>query len=285
MFYPKGNLTNNNVSPQSAPQLQSVFARLADLACILVTFDFSFQRSNIREHWPIFCKSIQSITDSIGQTSSPFPTTKISGLQIVLSELTSLFGGDLFLVFLSGMQNVRMALNAKSINAVSHHFDGFLRVQFFKTDKFSHMILNDFTEARDIVRLNVMCVVQHMVFGKSDAVLWGRLFEINQRHCGLTLLEHFQWQPEVFIERYVVHSPKSTAARAQAKYVADAGKGRNEYLKRFNEAKLVEMTQAICGRGVVWMMNMYKEAKKRGALDVNGDALMQKCSFVMEVDI
>lgn len=179
-----------------------------------------------------------------------------------------------------------MTLNAKSTNAVSQHFDGYLRVQFFKADKYSHVILNDFTEARDVVRLNVMCVVQHVVFGKSDSVLWAKLFEMNQRHCGVTLLEHFLWQAEVFIEKYVAQSPKSTAARAQAKYVADAGRGRNEFLRsRFNEAKVLEMTQALCGRGVVWMMSMHREAQRRGVVDVNADALTQRCSLIMEVRV
>lgn len=282
IFIEKGNLTSNQTSPQSAAQLQSVFARLTDLASILVTFDYSIQRSNIREHWPIFCKSI----DSLENVPSKYPAAKIAGLQSVLGELSTLFDGDLFLVFLNGLQNVRMTLNAKSTTAVAHHFDGFLRVQFFKTEKYSQVILNDFTEARDVVRLNIMCVVQHVVFGRSDAVLWGRLFEMNQRHCGITLLEHFQWLPEVFIDRYVVQSPKSTAAKAQAKYGADAGRLRNEFLKgRFNEARVLEMTQSICGRGVVWMMGMHKEAQNQGALDVNADVLTQRCSLIMEVSV
>lgn len=208
----------------------------------------------------------------------------MAGLLSALSELTTLFGGDLFNVFLSGAQNVRMALNAKSANALAHHFDGYLRVQFFKVEKFAHVILNDFTEARDVIRLNLMCVVQHVVLGKSDGGLWTRLFEVNTKHCGITLLEHFQWQPEVFIERYVVQSPKSTAAKAQVKYVTDAAKGRNEFFKsRFNESKVLEMTQTLCGRMVVWMMNMHKEAERRGALDLNADALTQRCSLIMEV--
>lgn len=177
-----------------------------------------------------------------------------------------------------------MNLNAKSTSSVAHHFDGFLRVQFFKTEKYSNAILNDFTEARDMVRLTIMCVVQHVVFGKSNSVLWGRLFELNQRHCGISLLEHFMWLPEVFIDKYVVQSPKSTAAKAQTKYVADAGRLRNEFFKsQFNEAKVLEMTQALCGRGVVWMMNMHKDAQRRGSLDMNAEALTQRCSLIMEV--
>lgn len=182
------------------------------------------------------------------------------------------------------MQNVRMTLNGKSSNAVMHHYDAFIRTQFYKVEKYSHVILNDFTEAREVVTLNIMCVLHHSVFGKLDPALFSRLFELNNRHCGVTLFEHFLWQPEVFIDRYVIHSPKSASAKAQAKYIADAGRLRHEYLRsRFNEAKVQEMTQALCTRGIVWMMNMRNESLGSFSSDLNADALTHRCTLIMDV--
>lgn len=271
-------------SGHNGAQLQSVFGRLADLAVILVTFDQIIVNSNARECWPILLKSIDSVQENLDRFPGEFTTINTSGLQNVFSELSILFTGDLFQMLLDGLQSLRMTFDINTLTSVMHYFDAYLRTQFFKIEKYTHVILNDFTEARDVIKVNVMCVLHHSVFGKLDPALFGRLFEVNSRHCGITLVEHFLWQPEVFIGRYVVLSPKSAAAKAQTKYIGDAVRLRHEFWKnRFPEAKIQEMTQALCGRACVWMINIRREAKFNGAFEVNANSLTQRGNLIMDV--
>lgn len=280
-----------------AVQLQTVFHRLADIATTFVRFDHILQRSNMHEHWPHFLAAIDTLHDHGDQlpAGQPYAAGDLAGLQSVLHDMQQLlFAGDLFATFQTALQTVRnTGLEAAAAAAVALHWASFVRVQLQRLETATQptapsqhqqpLLLNDFAEARDAIKVNVMAVLLHGVFGRLEPPMAGRLFELNGRLCGVTLLEHFAWPAEVFCGRHVVFAPRSAGAKLLAKYCADAARQRHEALRtRFAESRVSAAAQTLCARVLVWLMQVREAASRPAAAEVNGAALFSRASLLLD---
>lgn len=269
-------------------QLQAVFHRLADLATIFVTFDHILGRSALADLWPSFDKAIASLHDNIDQLpAGSYAEPDVGGLRLVLADMRLLFGGDLFQTFVNALQSARMSIPTASL--LAQHWDAYLRAQLHRIETGADAVagqLSDFVEARDVVRLTVASVMLHCVHGRLDAALAARMFEVNVRHSGVTLVEHFQWMPEEFVARHLVYASKSAAAKAVAKYCADAGRLRNEVMrKQFAEVRLGQMAQTLCARVLMWQLQVGSEVagEKAGCDGMTGATLTARATMIGEV--
>lgn len=276
-------ILNNNIS--TSIQLQSVFGYLADLATIFVTFDQILFKSNLCETWSMFMKSINSLYDNLDQFSGQYNESEIGGLRNVLNELELLFKGDLFQMLIDALYGVKLQFDNKTTSAFSYHYLAYIKTQFFKIDKYPALILNDFSESREIIKINVMCILNHNVFTKLEQNMFTRLFDINTKYCGIALVEHILWCPEMFVSRYIVHATKTAASKSQTKYIADAPKLRQEYLRnKFNDFRMASLAQKICLRVFVWTTKV-RETQQREQVDVNADSLNYRCSLILDVSM
>lgn len=274
-------IANNNII--TSIQLQSVFGFLADLANVFVTFDRILKKSNFHDNWPLFLKSIDSLHDNLDQFNGEYNVSDIGGLRNVLVEMEQLFNGDLFQMLMDGLYSVTINCNSKTSAAFAYHFTAYIRTQLYKIDKYGTLILNDFNESRELIKCNVMCVLCHNVFGKMEAGTFTRLFEMNNKYCGVTLVEHVLWHAEVFIGKYVLQGNKTAISKAQLKYISDAPRVRQEFLKtKLSDYRVTCLTQKICLRIFAWMLKV-REAQQSDRVDVNVDNLNYRCSLILDV--
>lgn len=274
-------IANNNII--TSIQLQSVFGFLADLATVFVTFDRILKKSNFHENWALFLKSVDSLHDNLEQFNGEYNESDIGGLRNVLIEMELLFNGDLFQMLMDGLYGVTLNCNSKTSAAFAYHFTAYIRTQLYKIDKYGPIILNDFSESRELIKCNVMSVLCHNVFGKMEASNFSRLFEINNKYCGITLLEHILWHAEVFIGKYALQGKKSAISKAQMKYISDAPRVRQEFLKtKLSDFRVTCLTQKLCLRVFAWMLKV-REAQQSDRVDVNVDNLNNRCSLILDV--
>lgn len=156
-------------------------------------------------------------------------------------------------------------------------------MQLYKIDKYGPLVLNDFSETRELIKFNVMSVLCHNVFGKMEASTFTRLFEMNNKYCGVTLVEHILWDAEVFIGKYALQGKKSAISKAQLKYISDAPRVRQEFLKtKLSDYRITCFTQKMCFRVFAWMLKV-REAQQSDRVDVNVDNLNYRCSLILDV--
>lgn len=215
----------------------------------------------------------------------------IAGLRNVLADMEQqLFTGDLFQTFSGALKSVRHSLDVQACITLSQHGEAYLRAQLYRFDRVATvagqtaLLLNDFVEARDVVKVNVMAVLMHCIFGRLDVTLSQRIFELNTRHCGVTLLEHFLWMPEEFFAKHVRYAPKSTGAKALAKYVAEAPKLRHETMRsKYSESRMTVVVQTLCARAMMWLMQIRDAAIATERPELTNAMLTTRAVLVMEV--
>lgn len=285
----------HNATASNPPvQLQVVFHRLADLATIFVIFDHILPASNVHEHWPAFAAAVDSMYDNRDQLpGNAYAAHDIAGLCNVLADMErQLFAGDLFQTFCGALQSVRQSLAARAAGTLSQHCEAYLRAQLHRLERTAGgtaggqptVLLNDFAEGRDIVRVNVMAVLMHGVFGRLDVPLAQRIFELNTRHCGVTLLEHFQWLPEEFFAKHVRYAPKSSGTKALTKYVTDAVRLRHDTMRsKYAEPRMTVLVQTLSARVMMWLLQMREAAARVERPEVTTAMLQARAVLVMEV--
>lgn len=291
--------TTSTAAVLPAIQLQIVFHRLADIATTFVRFDHILQRSNLHEHWPHFLAAIDTLHDHHQHDQLPsglpvYADAELSGLQSVLHDMQQLlFGGDLFATFQTALQQVRnTGLDPGAAAVVAQHWAAFVRVQLQRIETAAPLaapsqqplLLNDFAEARDAVKLNVMAVLLHGVFGRLEPPMAARLFDLNGRLCGVTLLEHFAWLPEEFFGRHVVYAPRSAGAKLLAKYRSEAVRTRHEALRtRFAEPRVAAAAQTLCARVLLWQLQVREAAARPSATaDLSGPVLTARAALLLD---
>jgi hypothetical protein len=65
---------------------------------MLIIFDEMIMNSNLRQVWPIYCKSMKSMRKNLSHFGNEFSTNSLDGIESVLDDLDWLFEGKAFQV-------------------------------------------------------------------------------------------------------------------------------------------------------------------------------------------
>uniref|UniRef100_A0A1B0BTZ9 WASH complex subunit 4 N-terminal domain-containing protein n=1 Tax=Glossina palpalis gambiensis TaxID=67801 RepID=A0A1B0BTZ9_9MUSC len=232
-------------------KLTHVCDYLSELFYNILIFDQILYRSNFSRFWPAYKKTVEAIGLSGSKWRNCSPA-EFSGLENCLQELDILFTGCLYQHFLESSFNLKERIGPTGLGQLTQQFNDYLRQQLQRIDKFNNSVLNEFSEANILIKLNAFCVVFHDFCGQVDSKALKHLLELNSKHTGIMLIANIPWSSSDFLRKNAF-----SLVKPHLKLMNDLRKEQQLFLNT-HAASLSRDCRSYCSQITLWILKMNK---------------------------
>lgn len=165
----------------------------------MIVFESILEHSNFKTYLKLYRKSIHTVDDPNNDES------KLRSLESALSEFEMLLDGNLLHIAFNNVMASGSAFKPKTAVKLQKYFVGYTKNLLQKIHKNEEIV-----ETSRIIQLNVLVVVCHMLFANNDQKLAKNLMEVNNKHCGMTLIGNLLFEPDGLLKAHASHLIKNT---------------------------------------------------------------------------
>ncbi|XP_073827838.1 strumpellin and WASH-interacting protein [Musca autumnalis] len=255
-------------------KLTHICEYLSSLFHTILVFDEILLRSNFTRYWPVYKKTIDTLSNSQTQWEN-CSSAELNGLQTCLHELDFIFSGHIFRHFLDTTFSIKEKIGSRGMGQLNKQFNEYLKHQLNEIDKANPNELNTFSDTQSIIRINAFCVVFHDFCGQVDVKSIKHLIEVNAKYHALMLIGNIAWSSTGFLTRNA-----SSLVKTHGKNLTDLKKQQQVFLQ-LHAPKLTKDCRIYCGDITLWTLKINK-ALSMGPFELRIEQFKELSQMLME---
>lgn len=179
---------------------QSIYHYLADLLLLVTTFNEVLKHSSLIHSWQFFKQTINSVKYNLDMFNNNFEMEQVEDVEIRVAETEAILTVNLFEMLVGFINVTKEKIEAKSLKVFAEHFKFYLRAVTAEIQKFEPEI-SEPEETVLILRVTVMSVLYHHLFGNLEKKQLKAVMEVNCKFPAITIFGNLLWRPEIFLQQ------------------------------------------------------------------------------------